>query len=299
MRRDARTRDPMFGQGYPRKARPADTEDGRRTYYAQIGNTRSVTDPEEERVLIRLWQRHQDTRARDVVVQSHLRFVVRQAHRKTNDRNALQDYIAAGNLGLLKAIQPGYFNTERVPYIRFLTYAGSWIFKEMMDHDYESNSMVHIPRHKQKDQRRKAHAQRIAATVHGPRSEAVTSVECITYPVIRIEDVCDEELCADVEIANDYHAKQIADLLEAALSQLPTREATIIRLHYGVRDEPRSLEQIGKIMAMTPERVRQIKVGALRLVRAYLETDVLRRDLEGDSMLFGLVNETVEPASTP
>lgn len=233
------------------------------------------------------------------MVQSHLRFVVRQAHRKTSDRNALQDYIAAGNLGLLKAIQPGHFNTERTPYIRFLTYAGTWVYKEMMDQDYASSSTVHVPTHKQKEQRKLAHAQRVAAAIHGPRSEAATSVKYVTYPVIRIEDVRDEELCAGVEIASDYHAKQLSDLLEAALSQLPAREATIIRLHYGVRDEPRSLEQIGKIMSMTPERVRQIKVGALKLVRIHLESDVLRRDLEGDSALFGLVSEPAEPASTP
>lgn len=290
----------MFRADLPHKVRPStNTEDGHGTYYARVGGARPVTDPEEERVLIRLWQRHRDACARDIVVQSHLRFVVRQAHRRTSDRNALQDYIAAGNLGLLKAIQPGHFNTERVPYIRFLTYAGTWVYKEMMDQDYASSSTVHVPTHKQKEQRRLARTQQVAATVHGPRSEAATSVECVTYPVVRIEDVCDEELCAGVEIASEYHAKQLSDLLEAALSQLPAREATIIRLHYGVKDEPRSLEQIGKIMSMTPERVRQIKVGALRLVRAHLETDVLRRDLEGDSSLFGLVTEPAEPASTP
>lgn len=276
----------------------ADEEDSRRSYYASVGNTRAVTDPGEERVLIRLWQRHQDARARDIVVQSHLRFVIRQAHRKTNDHNALQDYIAAGNLGLLRAIESGHFNPERVPYIRFLTYAGAWVYKEMMDQDYASSSTVHIPIHKQKEQRKQAHAQRMAATKHGPHSDAASATEYVTYPVVCIEDLGDEELCAGVEIASEYHAKQLSDLLEAALSQLPTREATIIRLHFGVRDEPRSLEQIGKIMSMTPERVRQIKVSALRLVRCSLESDVLRRDLEADSALFGLVNEPTEPVPT-
>lgn len=234
------------------------------------------------------------------MVQSHLRFVVRQAHRKTNDRNALQDYIAAGNLGLLRAIERGHFNPERVPYIRFLTYAGSWVYKEMMDQDYASSSTVHVPTHKQKEQRRRAHALRIAATTHGSGSDAAAAVGDMIYaPVVPLEDARDEELCAGVEIASEYHAKQLSELLEAALSRLPTREATIIRLHFGVRDEPRSLEQIGKIMSMTPERVRQIKVIALRLVRRNLESDVLRRDLEADSALFGLVSEPTEPSQTP
>lgn len=274
----------------------AEEEANRHSYYASLGNIRAVTDPEEERVLIRLWQRHRDARARDLVVQSHLRFVVRQARRKTADRIAIQDYIAAGNLGLLRAIEPGHFNPERTPYIRFLTYAGTWVYKEMMDQDYASSSTVHIPTHKQKKQRKQAHAQRIAAAQHGPHSEAASAVEFVTYPVICLEDVRDEELDAGVETASEYHVKQLSDLLEAALSQLPTREATILRLHFGVRDAPRSLEQIGKIMTMTPERVRQIKVVALRLIRRVLESDVLRRDLEADPSLFGLVNE---PAPIP
>lgn len=269
----------------------ADRE-GRGSYYASLGNAPAVTDPAEERVLIRLWQRHRDARARDAVVQSHLRFVVRQAHRKTSDRNALPDYIAAGNLGLLKAIEPGHFNPDRKPYIRFLTYAGAWVYKEMMDQDYASSSTVHIPTHKQKEQRRRAHALRVAATTHGPRSDAAAAVDHVIYPVIPIEDVRDEELCAGIQIADDYHAKQLSDLLETALAQLPTREATIIRLHFGVRDEPRSLEQIGKIMSMTPERIRQIKVVALRLVRRHLEAGAFHPDGEP-------VSEPAEPTATP
>lgn len=257
----------------PDQCRPEGNDS--QTYYARIGRARSVTDPDEERILVRLWQRLKDARARDLVVQSHLRFVVRQAHRKTKDRSALQDYIAAGNLGLLKAIEPGHFDPDRRPYIRFLTYAGTWVYKEMMDQDYASSSMVHVPTHKQKEQRRQAHAHRVAEMTYGPESKEAVAAEYVRHGdlVIGLDTVSDEELCADTEIDSDYHAKQLADLLEGALSQLPPREATIIRLHFGVKDEPRSLEQIGKIMAMTPERVRQIKVVALRLVRQYLEAD--------------------------
>jgi RNA polymerase sigma factor (sigma-70 family) len=256
-------------------ASPDEDGNSSQAYYARIGRARSVTDPDEERILVRLWQRLRDARARDLVVQSHLRFVVRQAHRKTRDRSALQDYIAAGNLGLLKAIEPGHFDPDRRPYIRFLTYAGTWVYKEMMDQDYASSSMVHVPTHKQKEQRRRAHAHRMAEMTYGPDSKEAIAAEYVRHAdlVVGLDTIGDEELSAEVEIAGDYHAKQLTELLDGALSKLPSREATIIRLHFGVKDEPRSLEQIGKIMAMTPERVRQIKVVALRLVRRHLEAD--------------------------
>lgn len=255
--------------------RLTNTEDGGKTYYAKIGRAPSVTDPESERIFVRMWQRLRDVRARDLIVQSHLRFVVRQAHRKTKDRSALQDYIAAGNLGLLKAIEPGHFDPDRQPYIRFLTYAGTWVYKEMMDQDYASSSMVHVPTHKQKEQRRRAHAHRIAEMTYGPESKEAVAAEYVRHAdlVVGLDTVSDEELNADIEVDSDYHAKQLADLLDGVLSRLPPREATIIRLHFGVKDEARSLEQIGKIMSMTPEGVRQIKVRALRLVRRYLEAD--------------------------
>lgn len=256
--------------------RPEDREDaGSRSYYATISRARFMTDPTEERVLVRMWQRLGDARARDLVVQSHLRFVVRQAHRKTKDRTALKDYIAAGNLGLLKAIAPGHFDPDRRPYVRFLTYAGVWVYKEMMDEDYASSSILHVTTHVQKEQRRRARAHRIAETTFGPGSQEAKDAEyvCYTDRVLSLDEVHDDQLGAEIGIADDYHARQLTDLLDGALSKLPRREATILRLHFGVKDEPRSLEQIGTIMSMTPERVRQIKIAALRLVRRHLEAD--------------------------
>jgi RNA polymerase primary sigma factor len=259
----------------PGKCQEGRENTGNRSYYAKISRTRSMTDPEEERILVRMWQRLGDARARDLVVQSHLRFVVRQAHRKTKDRAALQDYIAAGNLGLLRAIEPGHFNPDRQPYVRFLTYAGAWVYKEMMDQDYASSSIIHVTTHVQKEQRRRARAHRVAETTFGPESQEAKDTEyvCYTDRVLSLDEIHDDQLSTDVGVADDYHAKQRTSLLEGALSRLPQREAMILRLHFGVKDEARSLEQIGKIMSMTPERVRQIKVVALRLARRYLETD--------------------------
>lgn len=243
-------------------------------YYNEISRTQMVDDPEEERRLIKRWQRNSDTRARDRVVQSHLRFVVKQAHKKTRDPEAVKDYIAAGNLGLLRAIEPGRFDPDRKPYIRFLTYAGVWIYKEMMDQDYASNSLVHVPTHRQKEQRRKAHAHTQAALKHGANSEQARATEFVRHAdlVVAIDSVDDTELDNDAELANTYHQQQLRETLETALALLPSREALILRLHFGVKDEPRNLVQIAKLLEMTPERVRQIKVHGLQLLKDRLMT---------------------------
>ena len=229
--------------------------------------------------MTRLWQRLKDARARDLVVQSHLRFVIKQAHRKTKDRDALKDYIAAGNLGLLKAIEPGHFDPDRRPYIRFLTYAGSWIYKEMMDVDYATSSVVHVPTHKQKEQRRKAHALRIAATLHGPGSKEAEAVGYVTNPIVSLDEIRDDELATEAEAASECHVRQLADLLEGVLAKLPEREALVIRLHYGVKDEPRNLAQIAKVMGISPESVRLLRVRALGMVRHRLVADQESVDL--------------------
>ncbi len=243
-------------------------------YYNEISRAPMVDDPEEERRLIRRWQKSGDTKARDAIVQSHLRFVVKQAHKKTRDPEAVKDYIAAGNLGLLRAIEPGRFDPDRKPYIRFLTYAGVWVYKEMMDQDYASNSLVHVPTHRQKEQRRKAHAHTQAALKHGANSEQAKATEFVRHAdlVVTIDSVDDAELDNDAELANQFHQQQLRETLEGALSRLPPREALILRLHFGVKDEPRNLVQIAKMMSMTPERVRQIKVQGLQLLRAQLQT---------------------------
>lgn len=242
-------------------------------YYNEISRTPMVDDPEEERRLIRKWQRDKDVKARNAVVQSHLRFVVKQAHKRTKDPVAVQDYIAAGNLGLLKAIDR--FDCNRKPPIRFLTYAGWWVHKEMSDQDYASSSLVHVPTHRQKEQRRKARAHRLAAQTHGPNSAEAkaTEVPALGDLVVTIDSVDDAELDFDAELANQYHLQQLRDLIEKALEQLPIREALILRLSFGFRDEPRNHVQIAALMQMTPERVRQIKVHGLTLLKNHLQLD--------------------------
>ncbi len=252
-------------------------------YYSEISRMSLVLDPDEEKRLIKAWQTRQDVKARDSIVQSHLRFVVRQAHKRTKDPEAVKDYIAAGNLGLLRAADK--FNWKRKPYIRFLTYAGWWVMKEMAEQDYTSSTLVHVPAHRQKEQRRNARAYRAAIQEHGPESEAVQSMnqglpEGVVVTIEAARNTPDE---SDYEPTTMYGGERLRALLRTAIARLPPREQTVLNLYYGVKDEPRNLVQISLIMGICPERIRQIKINGMKLLQEDLRDKL---GLEPDDAVF-------------
>lgn len=242
------------------------------TYYAEISRTPLVNNPDEEKQLLRRWQRAKDVKARDSIVNTHLRFVVKQAHRRTKDPELVKDYIAAGNLGLLRAADK--FDTKRK--IRFLTYAGWWVLKEMADLDYSTSSLVHVPAHRQKEQRRNARAFRAAVQAKGPEAQEVQAMnpglpEGVVVHLDAAKNTPDER---DSEPSSAYGSERLRDLLRTAIDTLPAREQTVLNLYYGVKDDARNLVQIATIMGMCPERVRQIKINGMKLLHEQLRTTV-------------------------
>lgn len=263
----------------------ATTERVSAAYYAEISRTDSdpVLDPSEERSLLRAWQEDGDVSARDRVVTTHLRFVVKQAHRRTKDPEAVKDYIAAGNLGLLEAADR--FNWRRRPYIRFLTFAGWWILKETSEFDYSSSTVVHVPPHRQKEQRRNARAYKAAVNEHGPDSAIVRGLdpghrEGVTVPMPdrgtkRRFDPGNDLPIAITEkppsrkVESDCDARRIQAALRLAIAGLPPREQTVLNLYFGVKDEPRNMRQIAAMMGISDEWVRELKIrGVQRLHEA-------------------------------
>jgi RNA polymerase primary sigma factor len=241
-------------------------------YYADIAKAPLIEDPEEEKQLLRRWQEKSDRKARDLIVQTHLRFVVRQAHKRTKDPEAVKDFIAAGNLGLLKAADK--FDWRRKPYIRFLTYAGWWIYEEMSNQDYTSSTLVHVPAHRQKAQRRQAREYRAAIQENGPehvRDMDPGLPEGVVTTLDAARNTCH---AVDAEPTMMYGAERLRALVREGISRLPVREQTVLNLYYGIKDEPRNLVQIAEMLCMCPERVRQIKINGMQLLHGELKTRV-------------------------
>lgn len=247
-------------------------------YYAEVARTPTVEDPEEEKRLLKRWQQKGDVAARNAIVNTHLRFVVKMAHKRTKDPEAVKDYIAAGNLGLLKAADK--FDWGRKPYVRFLTYAGWWVYEEMSNQDYNTATLVHVPAHRQKTQRRQAREFRVAMLEHGPEAEEVQDMnpglpEGVIVPIDAVKNTAME---CDPNVENcpegTYGGERLRALVRETIARLPTREQTVLNLFFGVKDDARNLVQIAAIMGMCPERIRQIKINGIQLLQNELKDRV-------------------------
>src|SRR3972149_1767438 len=188
-------------------------------YSAETARTPLVEDAAEEKRLIRRWQQQGDVKARDAIVQTHLRFVVKMAHKRTKDPEAVKDFIAAGNLGLLKAADK--FDWARKPYIRFLTYAGWWVYEEMSNQDYTLATLVHVPAHRQKAQRRQAREFRAAVQEHGPENTSVMAMtpgrsESIVVPIVAARYTAD---VVEAEPTSTYGSDRLRALVRDGIGR--------------------------------------------------------------------------------
>lgn len=246
-----------------------DTSRSMSLYYTEVARTNPIEDPGEERRLILAWQRRKDTNARDTLIKSHLRFVIKLARKRTTHPDKLPDLIAAGNLGLLKAIDR--FDVRKRT--RFLTYAGWWIQEEMFKEDYSTSTLIHVPTHRQKAQRKRVKEYNRALVAHGPSSTKAQGLlpgppEGATVPIGVLCEIADEDISTRPE---QFHVKDTNHRMRRAVSSLPTREQTVINLYFGVKDDPRNFVQIANILGMSPERVRQIKISGMSLLTETLK----------------------------
>lgn len=238
-------------------------------YYNEIARTTPINDPDEERRLIYQWQRYKNIAARDALLHSHLRFVVKVARRFTKDPDLLPDIIAAGNVGFVKALD----KFDKSKKTRFLTYAGWWIQEEIYKELYGSNSLVHVPVHRQKANRKKAKIFQKALAEYGPDAAQVRGMDqgtpegiTVTLDVLRESEEDDP-----MRMPTSYEASAVNGKLRHAIASLPTREQTVLNLYYGIKDDKRNLVQIASILGMSPERVRQIKLSGEKQLRTTLE----------------------------
>jgi RNA polymerase sigma factor (sigma-70 family) len=207
-------------------------------YFTNIAKLVPISDPTEERRLIQRWQKNKDILSRDTLIQSHLRFVVTLARKRSRDVDRLPDLIAAGNLGLLKAIDK--YDLKRKPHTRFLTYAGWWIQKEIADEDYATSSLVHVPTHRQKAQRKRAKEFQKAVQSDGPDNPLTLAMdpglpEGMTVALDELRETEDDD---PDNSPTSYDIRRSNGVLRRAIDQRRPAQPSTDRLH--PRDVPRA-----------------------------------------------------------
>jgi len=264
----------------------ASYDEGSLDQYLRDISAYPLIDRDEE---VRLAQRIRldDADALDKLVRSNLRFVVSVAKKYQNQGVALADLINEGNLGLIRAAH----KFDETKGIKFISYAVWWIRQAILQALAEQSRIVRVPLNR-------------AGTLHriGKRANALLQElgrEPTHEEIAEEMDITEEEVAKTISISQthlsldapltpgednkllDYlpdnlnptpdeqtFEKALTEAIEESLSSLKEREAKILRLYFGLDgEEPMTLEQIGSLLGITRERVRQIKEKALSRLR--------------------------------
>ncbi len=271
--------------------------DATRIYLSQIGYSPLLSASEEVYYARRALRGDQAARAR--MIESNLRLVVKIARRYLNRGLPLLDLIEEGNLGLIHAV--GKYDPE-LGY-RFSTYATWWIRQTIERALMNQTRTIRLPIHVIKEinvyQRaarklsqclnRPASAEEIATFLERPledvehmlglneRTASIDAVMGIEDERSMLESIADEN-CLDPsqQIQDDDLQMVLAQWLDC----LSDKQREVVKRRFGLGNHEReTLEQVGREIGLTRERVRQIQVDALKRLRQILESQGLNEDM--------------------
>jgi RNA polymerase primary sigma factor len=246
----------------------------------------------------REYRKHVD-HARDALILANLRLVVHIAKKYLNHGISFMDLIQEGNIGLMKAVEK--FEYERGN--KFSTYAYWWIKQAIERAIADKARIIRIPVHVNEKIKKIARVARELGETLGRKPTPQEIAKKLRMPIVKVEEILGvvqepqalEDLSADddspglLRFVADPNAvsplertvdRELREKIESTLRVLNPREEEIIRLRFGIgRDMPYTLEEIGRVMGLSRERVRQIEATALKKIQSAQECKDLREFL--------------------
>ena len=272
--------------------------DATQLYLNEIGYSPLLT-ADEEKYYSRLAIAG-DESGRKRMIESNLRLVVKISRRYINRGLTLLDLIEEGNLGLIRAVEK--FDPERG--FRFSTYATWWIRQTIERAIMNQTRTIRLPIHVVKELNvylraareltqkldHEPTAEEIAEMLDKPAAdvkrllglnERVTSVDTPVGPdsdKAVLDTIADTRVCDPSQLLQD---SDIKDSIAEWLEELSDKQREVVSRRFGLRGyESSTLEEVGREIGLTRERVRQIQVEALKRLRSMMET----QGLTGESL---------------
>ena len=257
-------------------------EGGLGLYHRDIAKHRALSK-DEERVCAELI-REGDRRALDKLVKANLRFVVSVARNYQNQGMPLADLINEGNLGLIRAAK----RFDESKDFKFISYAVWWIRQAILQGLADHSRIVKVPLNKVATIHKVMKAQAALEQTLGRLPNEKEIADHLDMSVAEVEStrkigsrhtsldapLKDENGGSFYDILGSNNSeesdsvaieKSLTAEVEKILETLTEREQSVVHMYFGVGEETSyTLEEIGQQLAITRERVRQIKDAALR-----------------------------------
>ncbi len=255
--------------------------------YIQKMAEHPLLTPEEEKELARRAKKG-DKEALKKLVEGNLRFVVNVAKNFMGWGVPLTDLIAAGNLGLLEAAKR--FDPDRD--VKFISYAVWWIRQAIMQTIFQQTGAVRIPvkeslfiskvketyERLKEELKREPTIEEIAKEVGASPKKVRNALQIVRMPYsldrpigeegedLTLLDVLSKKGTEDVE--KDIVEESLHKELNKLLNVLDDREKAIIEYRFGLNgEEPKTLTEVGELLGISRERVRQLEQRALKKLR--------------------------------
>ena len=264
-------------------------DDNVRMYFKEMGRYHLLSA--EEELVIAKRVREGDEDAKHILAERNLRLVVSVAKRYIGRGLDLPDLIQAGNEGLLKAID----KFDYAKGYRFSTYATWWIRQAVTRAIADEGRTIRRPVHMVEsiNKYRKAYSKLSADKADEPTEQELADEMGVTVDKLREivranmdtvsldTKVGEEEDSSLMDFIPDEREERLTDsvdqkvlkeLFAEVLAILPDRDKTVIVMRFGLDDGmPKTLEQVGRKLSVTRERIRQIESKALDRLRMLLE----------------------------
>jgi RNA polymerase primary sigma factor len=273
----------MTGKANPEKTRDDKSSKSRGSqanaltrYMSEISKIKPLTRDEERVLGLKIAEG--DTASLQILVQRNLKYVVSVANKYRGCGLSLQDLIEEGNIGLIQAAK----RFDPAHKVKFITYAVWWIKQTIMNSLAEQSGTVKLPVKqagkvfkgakcfndlaqtlgREPTQAEVAQRQGIPIKVYENNMRAYRTHISLDTPLKKGEDTTYLELL-EKQDAVPYDEQIMKKELEARVDQLlldlPEREKKILRMRFGFDEESKTLEEIGKKIGLSRERVRQIE----------------------------------------